>query len=326
MSARMRGRLRGFLAAAALTLGVASPAAADEISVTHWGALMYGTPYAVALDQGFFKKSGIEITGILTSKGGGTTVRNVLQGGLPFGEVALSAAIAAIREGMDIKIVNAGVLSVADALWVVMPNSDVKTVKDLIGKKMAITSPKSVTDMMTTMILHKLGIGLDQIQRPALGGIGSALTALEKGGVQAAPIFDPIWSARKDRYRVLFYVKDILPPIMQSVGITTSEFIKKEPKKLAAIVRGRMMGVDYIYAHPKETGTILAKAYGNLKPEVAQLAVSNMVKIKYWGRGDFDIAAMNEMVRGLKLIGELKEDVDWDKVIDRSFLPKELQK
>jgi len=34
---------------------------------------------------------------------------------------------------------------------------------------------------------------------------------------------------------------------------------------------------------------------------------------------------MNEFTRGLKIIGEVKGDVDWEKVIDRSFLPADLR-
>jgi NitT/TauT family transport system substrate-binding protein len=310
--------------AAVFVIAVATPAAAEEISVTHWGALMYGVPYAVALDKGLFKQAGIDITGFLTSQGGGTTVRNVLAGGLPYGEVALSAAIAAMNEGIEIKIVNSGVRSVADGLWVVMPNSDVRGIKDLAGKKMAITSPKSVTDMLSIMVLEKAGVPLAQVERPALGGIGSALTAMEGGAVQAAPIFEPIWSARRDRYRPLFAVKDVLPPMTQTVGVTTAEFIRAQPQKLRAIIAGRRAGVDYVYTNPKEAGTILAKEY-NLKPEVADIAVTSLVQMGYWSRGDFDIPGMNEFTRGLKIIGEVKGDVDWEKAIDRSFLPADLR-
>ena len=323
----MLSTLRTRIAAAAMAAGLATaalPAAAEEISVTHWGALMYGTPYAVAMDKGFFKEAGIDITGILSSKGGGTTVRNVIAGGLPYGEVALSAAIAGMKEGLDIKIISTGVQVVADILWVTMPNSDIKSVKDLVGKKMAITSPKSVTDMLSIMVLEASGIPLDKIERPALGSVGAGLTALESGVVQSASIIDPIYSARKDKYRVLFYVKDILPPMTQSVGITTTEFAKSHPDKLRAIVAGRRKGVDYIYANPKESAAILAREY-NLPVPVAESAVNNMVALNYWSRGGFDIKGMNEMIRGLKIIGEVQGDIDWDKVIDRSFLPADLR-
>ena len=239
-----------FTRAAVVAGGVAALAAplarADEISVTHWGALMYGVPYAVAMDKGFFKKAGIDITGILTSKGGGTTVRNVLAGGLPYGEVSLAAAIAAINQGLDIKIVNGGAQNVADAFWVTMPNSDVKTLKDLVGKKMAITSPKAVTDMLSIMLLEKSGLTIKDVERPALGSVSAGLSALENGAVQAAYISEPILSARPNKYRVVVAAKDVLPQMMQTVGITTGEFIKKEPAKLKAIIAGRRMGVDFI--------------------------------------------------------------------------------
>ncbi len=310
------------IGAVAAVAGVS--AKADEISVTHWGALMYGTPYAVAMEKGFFKQAGVEITGILTSKGGGTTVRNVLAGGLPYGEVALSAAVAAAREGIEIKIVNSAVQTVADVLWVTMPNSDIRSIKDLAGKKLAITSPKSVTDMLSIMSLEASGVALDKVERPALGSIGSALTALESGAVQAAPILEPIWSARQARYRPLFYVKDVLPPMTQVVGIVTTEFAKAQPAKIRAIIAGRRAGVDFIYAHPKESAAIFAKVY-NIPVTVAETAVQNMVNIKYWSRGDFNIEGMNQMIRGLKIIGEVTGDVDWSKLIDRSFLPADLR-
>ncbi len=52
----------------------------------------------------------------------------------------------------------------------------------------------------------------------------------------------------------------------------------------------------------------------------------NNVAIKYWGRGGFEYAAMDEMVKALKIVGALKGDVDWKKMVDTSFLPEELKK
>ena len=322
MITTLKGRLGALAFAGAI--GLAVPAIAEEISVSNWGVTMYGAPYAVAMEKGFFRQAGVDITGILTSKGGGTTVRNVLAGGLPYGEVALAAVITAIRSGTDIKIVNSGVNTVADILWVTMLNSDVKSIKDLVGKKMAITSPKSVTDMLSIMVLEASGIPLDKVERPALGSLGAGLTALESGSVQAAVIIDPVWSARKDRYRALFYVKDVLPPMNQMVGITTSEFARAQPQKLRAIIAGRRMGVDFIYANPKESALIVAKAY-NLKPEVVEATINNLLPLRYWSRGEFDLKGMNEMVRGLKIVGEVTGEVDWEKIIDRSFLPADLR-
>ncbi len=318
------GRLRGLAITAVCALAAVLPARAEQISVTHWGVLMYGVPFAAAMDKGRFKQAGIDIDGILTSKGGGTTVRNVLAGGLPYGEVSLSAAVAAANQGLDIKIVNNGVQTAGEILWVTMPDSPIKSLKDVAGKKIAFTSPKSVTDMLLIMALDQAGMKPEAVERVAAGGIGAGLTALAQGGVVAAPIMDPVWAKDAAKYRVLFYVKDVLPKMSQTVGITTGEFIKTSPEKLKAIIAGRRAGVDWVYAHPEEAGKILAREY-NLDAAVAEKSVRNMIDIQYWSPGAIDRKGMEAMVGGLRIIGEVDGPVDWAKLIDPRFLPADLQ-
>src|SRR3954466_12676200 len=129
----LRACTLSLIAAAALAL----PARVETITVTHWGSAFYGAPYAVAMAKGFFKKHGVDITGILTSAGGGTSVRNTLAGDLPFGEGALPAAILAINSGQPIKMISGGVETVADILWITQPDAPFNSIKDLAGKKVA---------------------------------------------------------------------------------------------------------------------------------------------------------------------------------------------
>lgn len=307
------------LACAALAVFAAPAARAEQISVTHWGVLMYGAPYAVAMEKGYFKEAGVNIDGILTSKGGGTTMRNVLAGGIPYGEVALPAALAAIKQGIDVRIIHAGVRTAGEILWVTLPDSPVKSLKDLQGRKMGITSPKSVTEMLAIMSLQAQGIPLDKVSLVAVGGIGSGLTALQQGGIAAAPIMDPIWTKEKAKYRPVFHVKDVLPPITQTVGVTTAEFAKDNGQKLKAIVAGRRKAVEFIYANPKEAAAIVAKAY-NMDLKVVEESIANLVALKYWSPGEFELESMNNMVKGLQIVGEWSGPVEWDKLIDPSFL------
>src|SRR5215470_14220848 len=124
-----RNLMRGCAAALAL-LAQIPVAHADEISVTQWGQSLYGAPFAVGIDKGLFKKAGIDITGVIGSGGGGTTVRNVLASQTPYGEVALPAALAAAQQGIDLVIVNVGTHTVAESTLVTMPDSKVKTIND----------------------------------------------------------------------------------------------------------------------------------------------------------------------------------------------------
>lgn len=302
------------------------PSFAEEISVTQWGQSLYGAPFAVGMDKGLFKKAGIDITGIIGSAGGGTTVRNILASATPYGEVALPAALAAAAQGgLDLIIVNVGTRTVAESSLVTMPNSDIKTINDLIGKKVAITSPKSSSEMIFLMELKAKGIDPSQITRVAAGGYPPALTMLEQGAVSAAGLIEPLSIIRKDRYRTVLAAKDVLPPMTTSVGITTREFAKSNPDKLRAIIAGRRAAVEAIYANPEETAAILQKSW-NFDPAVAKIAVENMIGPKMWSLGDFDRAELERTVEGLRLIGEVKGDIDWSKLIDQSFLPADLQR
>ena len=158
---KFRSCLAAGLPAVVTSLALASttvPSRAETITVTHWGSAFYGAPYAVALEKGFFKKGGVDITGFLTATGGGTAVRNTLAGSLPYGEVALPAAIMAIQSGQPLKIVSGGVESVGDLVWVAKPDSPINRLSDIKGKKIAYTSAGSVSNMILLMCVSKAGL------------------------------------------------------------------------------------------------------------------------------------------------------------------------
>jgi NitT/TauT family transport system substrate-binding protein len=324
MLSRIGTILRPALVATAL-LAASAGARADTITVTHWGAAFYGAPYAVAMEKGFFKEKGVNVTGVLTSTGGGTSVRNTLAGDLPYGEVALSAAIEAINAGQPLKIINSGVESVGDILWVVKPDSPLKSIKDIVGKKVGFTAPGSVTNMLILMAMKAQGIDPKQVQLVPAGGIGANLAAVVSGAVDTGMSGEPVWSENKSKVRPLFWTKDVLPPNMtQTVGVTTTDFAKAHGDTLRALIEGRRKGVQFIEQHPDEAADITAKAY-NGDAKLYREIFKNFLSIKYWGEGRFDYDGMNRMVEGLQLVGKQKGPVDWSKVVDTSFLPKELQ-
>jgi len=313
-------------ATTALTLAFVLPSTpqAEEISVSQWGTTLEGAPYAVAMAKGYFREAGINITGILGSSGGGTTVRNIFASATPFGEVALTAAIAAQKSGLKIIITNTGVRNVAQFVWVTMPDSKIKTIKDFPGNKVSFTAPKSVTQMLLLMALRSQGIAPDSVEMISSGGYGPGLTLLENGGVVAAPMIEPARTANEHKYRAVLVASEVLPPLTATVGITSPEFAQKEPKKIAAILAGRRKAVEFIYANPAEASQILAKAF-NFAPDVTEKAVARMVAAKTWSLGGFELQGLNGMIEGLRILGEHEGDMDWSKLINTSFLPTDLQ-
>ena len=121
-------RLVSLLTSVLLAAGLAS-ASAEELAVGNYGVSANGMPFGVALHKGYFKEEGLNITGLISSAGGGTSLRNMLAGGgVPYGEVNPGVVISAILAGADLKIISDNVLTVAEFVWAVKPESDRKSV------------------------------------------------------------------------------------------------------------------------------------------------------------------------------------------------------
>jgi NitT/TauT family transport system substrate-binding protein len=317
-------RLLPFVAMAAAA-AFATQSRAETITVTHWGSAFYGAPYAVAMEKGFFKTHGVDITGVLTSQGGGTSVRNTLAGDLPFGEVALPAAIEAINNGVPLRIIGAGSQSIADILWMAKKGSPLHSIDDLVGKKVAFTSPGSVTNMLILMSMKKKGMAPSAMKLVPAGGIGANVSAVLNNAVDSGMSGEPVWSENEDKLQPVFWPKDLLSPnMMQTVSVTTADYEKEGAAKLRAIIAGRQDGVRYIEAHPDEAADITAKAF-NGDPALYRRVFKRYVAIHYWSEGKFDYDSMNLMVEGMQIVGKQKGPVDWSKIVDSSFLPSGLQ-
>ena len=60
---------------------VVATAGAEELAIGNYGVSANGMPFGVALAKGYFKDEGIDVTGLISSAGGGTSLRNMLAGG-----------------------------------------------------------------------------------------------------------------------------------------------------------------------------------------------------------------------------------------------------
>lgn len=325
------------LARCVLALVVAAAArggdaqAAQQIVVSNYGVAANGMPYAVAMAKGFFKQAGADVSGILSSQGGGTTIRNLQGGGLDFGEVDLAGTIAAIQQGADLHIISDDVLTVGEFVWAVPPQSPIKSIKDFRGRRLGYTSPRSTSQALDVLLLKQAGMAPADAKLEKAGGFGEQIVELNLGALDVVALADPVWSKNAARLRPIARAVDVLPPLANVVGVATGKAIAEHGAFLRAVIQGRRMAVEYIYAHPDESAAIVAKAY-NLDPAVARQAIHNLTQagksgsLPYWGLGRFDIAGMNRMLEAQKAVGALSGAVDWNKIIDRRFLPPDQQK
>lgn len=297
----------------------------SELAVSQYGRVTATLPWAVAVEKGFFADEGIKIDNIISGKGGGTTLRNMLASDLPYGEVATSAALAAIHSGIDIVIVNTASDHIGEIALVANPKSSIQKVQDLQGKKAGFTGPKSTSELLLRLALKEAGM-TGKVELVGTGGFGGGLTLLDTGGIDAAPLIDPILTLKPDMYRVIFHFADLIPRMTWLVGVTTRKFAQEHPDTVRKLIEIHRRGVDYIYAHHDEAIQIYAKIWQQDPKDVATYFPNYFGYKGEWSPGGFDTEALTKMSDGLQLIGDSKGPVDWKAVIDQQFLPKDLQK
>ncbi|MFN0304047.1 MAG: ABC transporter substrate-binding protein [Burkholderiales bacterium] len=318
------------LVTAFAVLVVSNLSVAEEIVVSNYKVTTNGMPFAIAVEKGYFKDFKANVTGILSSDGGGTTIRNLLGGKLAYGEAAVSAVVSAVQGGADLKIISGNVHTVAEFVWVAMPNSPVNSLKDLKGKKLGFTNPRSTSQALAVLLMEATNLKENEVELVRTGGFGAGLTVLELGGVDAVPVAEPLWSKNVGKYKLIAAAPDILPALSNVVGVTTGEAMRTKPEFIRGVILARRKAVEFMRSNTKEAAAIIAAAY-DLTPAVAESTVRNLLDsekkggVPYWGAGELRIDTMNNMIRAQKLVGAFKGDVDWSKLIDESFLPDDLR-
>jgi NitT/TauT family transport system substrate-binding protein len=318
-------------AVALLGLAVAGPVAAEQIVVSNYGVAANGMPYAVAMEKGFFKQEGADVSGILSSSGGGTTIRNLIGGNLNYGEIDLAGTVAAIEQGNDLHIISDNVLTVGEFVWAVKPNSPIMSLQDFKGHKIGYTNPRSTSQALNILLIQTIGLSAKDVDPVKVGGFGEQVVALDLGAIDIATLADPVWSKNSAKLRTVVRADAVLPPLCNVVGVATGKAIAEHGDFLGAVLRGRRKAVEFMYAHPDEAGDIVARVY-DLDPAIARQAVRNLTTMApgatrpYWGVGRFDIKGMDAMIAAQRGVGAYSGTPDWGKMIDRSFLGDDLKK
>ena len=303
-------------------LAAAAARAENSLSVTQYGVAATSLPWGVARDENFFEASGVAIDSIVSSNGGGTSVRNMMASGLPFAEVATSAGVAAVEAGLDVIFIYSANNNTADMGWVALPASPIKVIADLKGRKLGFTNPRSTTEMLVHMSLHAVGLDKD-VSYVSTGGVAAGWAILDQGAIDAAPV-DDIAFTPKDKYRIIFYVRDYVPNVTWTVGITTREFAKTHGDAVRGLIEARRKAVDFMREHPAEAARTYARDW-QIDPPLAQELLKKTFAVNYWSRGDFNRPGLQTLLDGMEMVGASKRKHTVEELVDTSYLPKDLQ-
>jgi NitT/TauT family transport system substrate-binding protein len=321
----MKALFAGLLALAGL-----APAHAQQLAITQYGVTAGGWPYTIALERGFFRDEGLNITGIISSQGGGTSLRNMLAGDVAYGEANPGAIVVANQQGAGLKIISDNTISVADLVWVARPGSPIRTINDLRGRSIGFTNPRSTTQALALLMLEAAHLSQQDVRLVRTGGFGEGLAAMQGGLLDVTPVGEPLLAEWRSRVQIVVEGRDVLPVLANVVGVTTEEGARRNGDFLRAVIRARRKAVQFLYANPEESAAIIARSHNNMALDVVRSAVRNLVEFRqqgfpYFSEGRFDLEGLRRMVEVQRMVGAIDGEIDIKSMVDMSFLPADLQ-
>ena len=324
----MRSRRLLLAAALAATLGVtacnsdpgpdADPDNPVTIDVTVSAAAeIYSIPWLVAQQQGLFEKHGVIVENIVPGKGGSATMRTLLDGNIPIGEVSYPSIVQADAGGSELRIVGGGTQGPYPMnFYALASNTSIQSIDDV--RRWAYTRPNSASDALTRLLPSLAGADAGRIERVSTGGIGEGLALLEAGSVDIALIPSIVAEQRPEDFRLIVSSPDYLQRFLQSTITTTKDYVASNPGVVRAINAGYTEAVESIRTDPEAAARIYA-AYTGFDVPAALAVVERASSVGTWG-GGFDPAAIESAQAGVEASGS-DRDPDFCTLFDPDFLP-----
>ncbi|MGZ8452132.1 MAG: ABC transporter substrate-binding protein [Candidatus Binatia bacterium] len=202
-------------------------------------------PFIIARDRGFFREEGLEPEFIFMKAI--QTVQAMLAGGVDFG-TATGTAISAAVNGADVRVVFA--LSDKPSFDLISAPA-ITSVAQLRGKKIGISAPGSLTEIIARQIFIANKIPLDQVTMLPLGTSDITWIALKAGTIDATMLQIPQnFIAVDEGYRKIAAGADVYRAVQGGLT-TTKSVINDKPELVTKVIRATQKALRLFRADKK---------------------------------------------------------------------------
>lgn len=304
---------RRILFALPLLLTMASLAHAQKITVAVSNPDMSFLSGGVAKYKGFFKEEGLDAE--LVQIAANVSIAALASGNIDYNLILQSVVTGNLR-GLPIKVV--GIL-IERPNHVIVVNPKINKFTDLRGKKIAVSSFGSLTDILARLIAehYKLNPNRD-IQFVAAGSGSARIAQLESGLVDAALVTPPSDIMAESRgFKSLVRAKDILVFPVNGVGIHEQK-LKNNRGEVKKVLRALLKANRFVLDDRKGAVEILQK-WGRSSLSVAEQAYA-ATAANYSRNLIVPRDALEKVIESTKLNTETKKEVSQADVFDFSIV------
>jgi ABC-type nitrate/sulfonate/bicarbonate transport system substrate-binding protein len=319
----IRRQLLATLAASMLSSAMlcATPAISQAETVriglptkTYWPT----TVAEAAAHQKLFEKEGITAE-ITIYRGGAECFEALAAGAADLILDAPSLPAAGRTKGVMSKAVANG--SMGNFGWQLMvPVKSTLEVKDLNGKKVAITSAGSGSDLLALWTIQDKKIDFTRVP---VGG-GGLVPNLLAGNVEAAVVYSPLsfQIAKSGEARTILDYATAVPPNLTSAWIVTDKYAKEKPEVVQKALNALYGGLMYMRNNRDEAIRLIAELY-EMPNDIAAAEYENTIlKLETDGSmAGANIPAAMQSSLDMAKLGGMKDLVPAGEIISTQFTP-----
>jgi NitT/TauT family transport system substrate-binding protein len=250
----------------------ASSAQAVEVNfITDFGFNGRHAYYYVALDKGYYKAEGLDVT-ILRGQGSIDAVKKVASGAAMIG-FADAGAIVLARSNDDIPVKLLAIIYATPPHAIfALADSGIKAPKDLEGKTIADSAFSAIPLIFKA---YAEATGIDEQKVKWISADSAALPGLlatdKVDAIGQFTVGQPLLAAAvKPRSLTRLAYKDAGLDYYANGIVATEATIKENPDVLKAFIRATFKGMHDAFANPTEAGEIMNKYHKEISSEVAK--------------------------------------------------------
>ena len=275
-------------------------------------------PYVIARDRGFFREEGLDVEFIFMKAI--QTVQAMLAGGVDFG-TATGTAISAAVNGADVRVV----FALTDKpSFDMIAQSNITNLQQMRGKKLGISAPGSLTEILARQILLVNKIPLDQVTMLPLGTSDVTYVALKAGTIDATMLQVPQnLIAQEEGYRKIASGADVYRAVQGGLT-TTKTVISERPEAVTRVIRATQKALRLIRNDKKFSVDFIKGPFLDLGKERDKYAdrVYDTALQFYLQSGVVDEKLQRDMITTAAQRVKPKDPVPPERVFDFSFAQK----
>lgn len=288
-----------------------------EIRVAATGAdsLPFMAILQVAIDKGWFKSRGLDVS-IYSGGGGGNTLRVVTSGDA---DVAIaggsSVVLAHDKPSANLTVVGSW-FQVNDFYWIT-PDKNAK----LEGAKLGFSSAGSSTELIVKALQAKRPDA--KIQAVSVGGMGDNWAAAKAGRITAGWAMHPfVTEKEQEGGRVLVATRDIIGDHPADLVAANKDFLKDNPDAMKKFFEGADQAFDYVVNDTDKAAKDIAPLV-DVDEKIVAKALKDTPAMKKAYSLKVDPTALENLSKMMQDAGQIDEPVDWSKVLDQQYLPSD---